>query len=122
MNSNREDYLKVLYSEGGIDKFVSNKLLAEHLNVAPGSVSEMLTKLSKAGLTEFVAYKGSKLTEYGAEVCMKIIRRHRLWEVFLMNKLNYTWREAHEDAHLLEHISSERMIERLDEFLGYPEC
>ena len=121
MNSNREDYLKVLYEEGGLEKPVSNKIISSRLDIAPGSVTEMLTKLSDAGLVEYIAYKGSKLTEKGLSICSNLIRSHRLWEVFLMRHLNYSWREAHEEAHRLEHVATNRMVDRLDKFLDYPE-
>ena len=120
MTSNKEDYLKIIYEEGGMKKPVSNKIIAEKLNIAPPSVSEMLVKLSQQDLINYEAYKGSTLTEKGVETCINIVRSHRLWEVFLMNHLGYTWREAHEDAHLLEHIAPVRMLERLDSFLGFP--
>lgn len=120
MNSSREDYLKIIYEEGGLKCPVPNKVISDKLKIAPGSVSEMLAKLSEKGLIEYIAYKGSKLTNDGLEVCFGLVRSHRLWEVFLMKHLNYTWREAHEDAHLLEHTASKRMVDRLDEYLGYP--
>lgn len=121
MTSNKEDYLKAIYEEGGLEHYVPNKLIAERLKVAAPSVSEMLSKLQQSGLIEYRAYHGSKLTESGMAACLHVVRSHRLWEVFLMRHLGYTWREAHEDAHLLEHIAPERMIDRLDCFLNFPE-
>ena len=121
MNSSREDYLKIIYEEGGLKNPVSNKTIAKKLNIAAASVSEMLSKLQDSQLIEYTAYKGSILTEKGLNVCFNLVRSHRLWEVFLMNHLQYTWREAHEEAHLLEHIAPKRMIDRLDAFLNFPE-
>ena len=121
MNSNREDYLKVILEEGGMERLVQNRVLAEKLGVAGGSVSEMLIKLMEANLIEYTPYKGSKLTEKGISVCQGIVRNHRLWEVFLIRHLKYSWREAHEEAHILEHITTQRMSARLDEFLNFPE-
>lgn len=121
MTSNKEDYLKTIYEEGGLEKSVPNKVISDKLGIAPASVSEMLSKLQKQGLIQYEAYKGSKLTEMGLSTCMEVVRSHRLWEVFLMRHLRYTWREAHEEAHLLEHIAPIRMVNRLDAFLNYPE-
>ena len=120
MTSNKEDYLKVIYELGGETNSVTNKEIAEKMELAAPSVSEMLVRLQQEGLVEYKAYHGTKLTPLGLEYCIKIVRSHRLWEVFLMEHLNYTWREAHEDAHLLEHIAPDRMIDRLDAYLGYP--
>lgn len=120
MTSNKEDYLKTIYEEGGLEHFVANKVIAEKMGIAAPSVSEMLAKLHQEGLVEYKAYHGSKLTEKGYLSCINIVRSHRLWEVFLMEHLGYSWREAHEDAHLLEHIAPERMIDRLDAFLNFP--
>lgn len=120
MTSNKEDYLKVIYQAGGMNASVSNKIISEELGVSPASVTEMLVKLNKQGLINYEAYKGSKLTDVGLSNCISLIRSHRLWEVFLMEHLNYTWSEAHEDAHLLEHATPRRMLERLDQFLEYP--
>ena len=112
--------MKIIYEEGGLKEPVANKIIAEKLQLSPASVSEMLTKLQHNGLIDYVAYKGSILTEKGIEVCKGVLRSHRLWEVFLMRHLHYSWREAHEEAHLLEHVSTERMVERLDKFLNFP--
>lgn len=119
MNDSRTDYLKAIYEEG-LDTIVTNKLLAEKLNVAPSSVSEMLSKLNDIGLVNIIPYKGCKLTDIGIEKCRNIDKIHKLWEVFLIEHLDFTWREAHEDAHLLEHATSDRLLERLDKFLNYP--
>ena len=121
MTSNKEDYLKTIYDAGGLEVYVSNKAIAEKLKVAPASVSEMLSKLQHDGLIEYRAYHGSRLTDAGLASCVDVVRSHELWEVFLIRHLGYTWWEAHEEAHLLEHVASERMIDHLDEFLGYPE-
>lgn len=120
MTSNKEDYLKALYDADGYDHYIPNKILVQKLGVSPASVSEMLLKLQNDGLIEYRAYHGSKLTEKGLASCMDVVRCHELWEVFLIKHLGYTWWEAHEEAHLLEHVASTRMIDRLDEFLGHP--
>ena len=121
MTASKEDYLKAIYEQGGMENCVSNKQIAEKLGVAAASVSEMLARLQQDGLIEYRAYHGSRLTPAGLDACIHVVRSHRLWEVFLMRCLGYTWREAHEDAHLLEHIAPERMVDRLDAFLGFPQ-
>ncbi len=121
MTPNKEDYLKELYKLGGSNQLVSNKQLSQALNVAPASVSEMLNKLSQEGLLFITPYKGTILSKEGLKIAISLLRGHRLWEVFLIRHLGYTWSEAHEDAELLEHISPARLTERLDRFLNYPE-
>ena len=121
MTSSKEDYLKAIYDAGGCERYVSNKTLAGKLGISPASVSEMLSKLQSDGLIAYRAYHGSKLTALGLSSCVDVVRNHELWEVFLIRHLGYSWWEAHEDAHLLEHVGSRRMMDRLDEFLGYPE-
>ena len=120
MTPNKEDYLKAIYKLGGQEKQVGNKRIAEALKIAPASVTEMLGKLRAEGLILYEAYKGSMLTPQGLRIAIGLVRGHRLWEVFLMRHLNYSWSEAHEDAERLEHISPKRMIERLNVFLNYP--
>lgn len=120
MTQSKEDYLKLIYQEGGQNERISNKTIADKLRIAPASVTEMLNKLHKDGYVDYLAYKGSKLTDKGLRACIHVVRSHRLWEVFLMRHLNYTWSEAHEDAHLLEHATPKRMTERLDLFLNHP--
>ena len=121
MTANVQDYLKLIYQEGGVNNRVSNKVIAGKLGVAPPSVTEMLTKLNKQGLIQYTPYKGSLLTARGIEECIPVVRGYRLWEVFLMRHLGYTGNDAHEDAHLLEHATPPRMLEALDRFLNYPE-
>lgn len=120
MTPNKEDYLKELYKLGGASHLVSNKDMSQVLHIAPASVSEMLTKLSQEGLVEIIPYKGTRLSMEGLKIAISLLRGHRLWEVFLIRHLGYSWSEAHEDAELLEHISTSRITERLDKFLNYP--
>jgi len=120
MTSNKEEYLKVLYENNGAKLSVPNKLIADAMGVAPSSVTEMLNKLKEEGLVTTQPYKGSMLTEEGLMICLTIMRSEQLWEVFLVEHLGYSWREAHEDAHLLEHVTPSRLMDRLDEFLGHP--
>lgn len=120
MTQNKEDYLKIIYKLGGLKELVSNKRIADALQIAPASVTEMLGKLKREGLIYYEAYKGSRLTPEGMRVAITLVRGHRLWEVFLMRHLGYSWSEAHEDAELLEHITPSRLTARLDNFLNYP--
>jgi DtxR family Mn-dependent transcriptional regulator len=120
MTPNKEDYLKEIYKLGGAEGLVGNKQIADALKIAPASVTEMLGKLSREGLIRYEAYKGSSLTQEGLRAALSLVRGHRLWEVFLMRHLDYSWSEAHEDAELLEHITPPRLTCRLDKFLNYP--
>lgn len=120
MTPNKEDYLKSIYKLGGMEELVSNKQIAEALQIAPASVTEMLGKLKREGLIHYEPYRGSRLTTEGMRAAISLVRGHRLWEVFLMRHLGYSWSEAHEDAELLEHITPSRLTARLDKFLNYP--
>lgn len=120
MTPNKEDYLKAIYKLGGMEELVGNKQIAETLQIAPASVTEMLGKLKREGLIHYEPYKGSRLTSEGIRSAILLVRGHRLWEVFLMRHLGYSWSEAHEDAELLEHITPSRLTARLDQFLNYP--
>ena len=120
MTGGREDYLKALYYLGEKQDRVTNKELAQTLHVSSPSVSEMVNRLYKEGYIDYIAYKGSRLTPSGMELALSVTRSHRLWEVFLTEYLHYTWSEAHEEAHLLEHCTSKRLACRLDAYLQHP--
>lgn len=120
MTAMKEDYLKAIYQLGGMETVVTNKAISEALGVAPASVSEMLAKLQRDELIEYQPYKGSQLTSKGQQLAIALVRRHRLWEVFLITHLGYPWSEAHEDAELLEHATPARLTARLDQFLNNP--
>ncbi|NLA53242.1 MAG: metal-dependent transcriptional regulator [Clostridiales bacterium] len=120
MTPNKEDYLKALFQLSVEDELVSNKQIAEALQIAPASVTEMLIKLQREELIYYEPYKGSRLTAKGMAVATSLVRGHRLWEVFLTRHLGYSWSEAHEDAELLEHITPPRLTARLDEYLNFP--
>jgi DtxR family Mn-dependent transcriptional regulator len=94
--------------------------IAQQLSTSAASVSDMIRKLSDKKLVEYEKYKGSTLSEKGLKIATNLIRKHRLWEVFLVEKLNFTWDEIHEIAEELEHIRSPKLIERLDGFLNHP--
>ena len=99
---------------------VSTNSIAENLNTKASSVTEMLKKLSEKSLIVYKKYQGAQLTELGRKTALKIIRKHRLWEVFLVEKLNFKWDEVHDIAEQLEHIQSEKLTNQLDKFLDFP--
>lgn len=120
MTGNREDYIKAIYELGGKENRIGTKDIAFALNVSPPSVSEMIKKLVKEGFLEYELYRGVKLTKKGSELAARIKKRHLLWEVFLVEKLAYAWEDVHEEAEVLEHITSPKLERHLDEYLGYP--
>ena len=117
-----ENYLKAIYhlskDENGT---VSTNALSESLNTKAASVTDMLKKLADKALINYEKYQGVTLTSAGKEKAIHIIRKHRLWEVFLVDKLNFKWDEVHDLAEELEHIHSEKLINELEEFLNFPE-
>jgi DtxR family Mn-dependent transcriptional regulator len=116
-----ENYLKAIYhlSDHGKEG-VSTNSISEVLKTKPASVSDMLKKLSQKEVINYVKYQGVTLTDLGKKTALQVIRKHRLWEVFLVEKLKFNWDEVHEIAEQMEHIQSTLLIERLDEFLGHP--
>lgn len=120
MTPNREDYLKLILELGGDEQKISNKKIVSGLDVSPASVSEMISKLLKEGLVEHSPYQGVQLTNAGLASASALIRKHRLWEVFLVEHLNYSWNEVHDDAEVLEHVTSDVLAARLEEYLHYP--
>lgn len=117
-----ENYLKTIFHlEQSTQGNVSTNDIAEKMDTKASSVSDMIRKLGDKNLVDYIKYQGVKLTEKGSETALRVIRKHRLWEVFLVDKLHFQWDEVHEIAEELEHIKSEELISRLDAFLGYPE-
>lgn len=116
-----ENYLKAIYrlSEGGTRAVLTNAL-AETMNTRAASVTDMVKKLSTKNLISYEKYYGVKITRQGKNEALMVVRKHRLWETFLVEKLNFNWDEVHEVAEQLEHIQSPLLIEKLDEFLGHP--
>lgn len=115
-----ENYLKAIYHLQHASGIVATNDLAATLSTAPASITDMIKKLSKKGLVSYKAYYGCTLTSAGMDAALGIVRRHRLWEFFLSQKLGFTWEEVHEVAEELEHVSNEKLINKLDEFLGFP--
>lgn len=123
MNRGEEDYIKAIYEldhQGQGIQEVSNLQLAQFFSHSAQSVNEMIKKLSKKKLVSYTPYKGSHLTQEGMEVATRLIRVHRIWETFLVEKLGYTWEEVHEEAEALEHMTSAKLEARMFTFLGEP--
>ena len=117
-----ENYLKTIYHLSPENpRGVSTKDIANTLAVSKASVTDMLTKLAKNGYVNYQKYKGAVLIKKGELAALGIVRRHRVWEVFLVRDLKFNWNEVHEVAEQLEHIVSPLLIERLDKFLGSPQ-
>ncbi|AQP54474.1 hypothetical protein CBF34_11065 [Vagococcus penaei] len=119
-SSNKEDYLKAIYENNGIDEFVSNKTLSQHLNVSPASVTEMVEKLQSDGLLEYKPYTGVKLTLNGLNQTITIIRNHRIIETFLYDKLGYSLHDLHHLSEELEHVKDPIFFDRLFTYLSKP--
>lgn len=116
-----ENYLKgIFHLQRETKGEVSTNAIAEDMQTQPSSVTDMIKKLSDKGLLLYKKYKGVQLTELGRQKASLIIRKHRLWEVFLVDKLHFYWDEVHEIAEQLEHVQSDALINRLDAYLGYP--
>ena len=121
MTTSEENYLKVIYHLSVVSpKGVNTNAIAGMLETKASSVTDMLKKLSEKNLVIYKKYQGASLTDKGTLTAKMIVRKHRLWEVFLVEKLDFTWDEVHDLAEELEHIKSEKLINRLDEFLGFP--
>lgn len=118
-STSEENYIKAIFhlEKGGT--VTTNELSAE-LKTKPASVTDMMKKLRDKKLVHYKAYHGFRLTTDGKKVALLIIRRHRLWELFLAEKLKFTWDEVHEVAEDLEHVSNKKLTDKLDEFLGFP--
>jgi DtxR family Mn-dependent transcriptional regulator len=118
-----ENYLKSLLKitvESGTNEAGTNEL-ASTLAVKPATVNDMLKKLKEKTLVDYEKYGKIRLTKSGKKVALDIVRKHRLWETFLYQKLEFSWDEVHEVAEQLEHIKSEKLVDKLDKFLGFPE-
>lgn len=116
-----ENYLKTIYhlSDGGSKAVLTNEL-ADAMSTKAASVTDMIKKLSAKEVITYEKYYGVNVTSKGKHEALQVIRKHRLWETFLVEKLGFAWDEVHEVAEQLEHINSPRLIDKLDEFLGFP--
>jgi DtxR family transcriptional regulator, Mn-dependent transcriptional regulator len=119
-SNSEENYLKTIFHFQADTEKVTTNAVAEKLNTRPASVTDMMKKLSAKKLLDYQPYNGFSLTLEGRKIALGVVRRHRLWEYFLAEKLQMGWDEVHEIAEELEHVSSRKLIDKLDEYLGYP--
>lgn len=115
-----ENYIKAIYHLQQTDGNVTTNELAAELNTKPASVTDMLKKLKTKKLLNYEKYQGFRLSAEGRKIALNVVRKHRLWEYFLVEKLHFGWDEVHEVAEELEHISSKKLVDKLDAFLDYP--
>jgi DtxR family Mn-dependent transcriptional regulator len=120
-SASKENYLKAIYHLQSEQDIVTTNELAAALQAKPASITDMLKKLKAEKLLIYERYQGFKLNNEGKKVALQIIRKHRLWEYFLVKKLQFGWDEVHEMAEELEHLTSKKLIDRLDAFLDFPE-
>jgi DtxR family Mn-dependent transcriptional regulator len=121
MTYSEENYLKTIYHLTSMTKeLISTNAIAEKMVTKASSVTDMLKKLAEKDLVNYIKYQGVSLTENGKLAAKMIVRKHRLWETFLVEKLGFSWDEVHDVAEQLEHIKSEKLINKLDDFLGKP--
>jgi DtxR family Mn-dependent transcriptional regulator len=119
-STSEENYIKAIFHLQHADGAVTTNELAAELKTRPASITDMMKKLKAKKLVHYEAYHGFRLTNEGRRVALLIIRRHRLWEFFLAEKLKFSWDEVHAVAEDLEHVSSKKLIDKLDEYLGFP--
>jgi DtxR family transcriptional regulator, Mn-dependent transcriptional regulator len=115
-----EDYLKNIYKIESSEGKVATTALSRQLGIAPASVTEMVKKLAEEGIVTYTPYHGVQLTNEGRRRALQVIRRHRLWEAFLVEVLKFDWHEIDEEADRLEHFTSEKLERHIDELLGFP--
>ncbi len=117
-----ENYVKTIYlqCDGDAAQAAATGKVAAALSVSPGTVTSMLKTLKETGLAEYTPYEGVSLTDAGRKLALRVLRRHRLIELFLARTLNLSWDEVHEDAENMEHAVSDLLVDRIDEFLGFP--
>jgi len=121
ISSTEENYLKAIFElSDKMEGAVSTNSIAALMNTSAASVTDMLKRLTEKGFTLYEKYKGVRLSPSGEKVATQLIRKQRLWETFMVEKLNFSWDEVHPVAEQLEHIQSEQLIDRLDDFLGNP--
>ena len=119
-NISKEDYLSAIYKYREVDGTIKANIIAEKLSVSNAAVTDMLKKLSKDGYVDYKRYKEIKLSKDGEEYAKNMVRRHRIWEVFLNQVVGIPWDEVHEEAHNLEHSASDSLINRMEEMLDFP--
>lgn len=116
-----ENYLKAIYTLANQpEKKIGNQLIAEKLGINPASVTDMLKRLDEKRMIDYNRTSGVNLTKEGLKLATKVVRKHRLWETFLVEKMAFSWDEVHEVAEQLEHIQSDKLLDEMDKLLGYP--
>ncbi|HEY9222144.1 MAG TPA: metal-dependent transcriptional regulator [Lutibacter sp.] len=121
LSQTEENYLKAIYNLACANSNnVSTTMISEAIKTKASSVTDMIKKLADKDLVHYKKYQGVSLTKIGQKIAVEIVRKHRLWEVFLLNKLNYNWDEVHELAEQLEHIKSDTLTDKLEAFLEFP--
>jgi DtxR family Mn-dependent transcriptional regulator len=116
-----ENYLKVIHRlSEATSEDISTNAVAELMQTKAASVTDMLRKLADKGWVNYQKYQGVRLSTEGEKIALSIVRKHRLWEVFLVDKMGFNWDEVHEIAEQLEHIESDQLVNKLDEYLGFP--
>jgi len=120
LSTTEENYIKTIYHLQQVDSTVSTNEVAAKLNTKAASVTDMLKRLNTKQVLNYEKYKGFTLSDEGEKIALGIVRKHRLWEYFLVEKLQFRWDEVHIIAEELEHVSSQLLVERLDDFLGRP--
>jgi DtxR family transcriptional regulator, Mn-dependent transcriptional regulator len=120
-SQSEENYLKTIFHLQVGTEAVTTNALAEKLQTRPASVTDMMKKLNAKKLLHYKPYYGFNLSTEGKKIALNIIRRHRLWEYFLAEKLKFSWNEVHEVAEELEHVSSKKLIDKLEEYLDFPQ-
>jgi DtxR family Mn-dependent transcriptional regulator len=120
-NISKEDYLSIIYKNQDPGEAIKPNIIAEKLSVSNAAVTDMLKKLAKDGYVLYQKYKDIKLTKLGENYAKNIVRRHRIWEVFLTQIVGMPWGKVHDEANRLEHSSSDELINKLEEMLDFPE-
>jgi DtxR family transcriptional regulator, Mn-dependent transcriptional regulator len=120
-NVSKEDYLSIIFKHRDSNGEIKPNIIAEKLQISGAAVTDMLKKLAKDGHIVYKKYQAVKLTGSGADYAKNMVRRHRIWEVFLHQIVGMPWDKVHDEAHMLEHSSSDELIDRLEEMLNFPE-
>ncbi len=120
-NISKEDYLSVIYKNLDSSGKIKSSIIAEKLEISNAAVTDMIKKLSRDGHIKYEKYKGIQLTESGRNYAKNMVRRHRIWEVFLSQVVGMPWDKVHDEAHKLEHSCSDDLINRMEEMLDFPE-
>jgi DtxR family Mn-dependent transcriptional regulator len=120
-NISKEDYLSAIYKYSDGNGAIKANQIAVKLDISGAAVTDMLKKLAKDGYVDYEKYKGIKLTKNGEEYARSMVRRHRIWELFLHQIVGVPWEKVHDEAHNLEHSASDELIDRMEEMLDYPE-